>query len=103
MGLVDDHPYRWPAPIQALEHRSFFLLWLAMLVSNAGAWIQRVASAWLIYTMTGSETLVAALAAPTSQSVIPTAAGEDHIPNAPGRLRASVFTTDTPTALGRSR
>ena len=151
LGLVDDHPHKWPMPLQALEHKQFRLLWLATFVSNAGSWMQRVAAAWLVYTLSGSETwlgidaamaglptllllpfagvladrtdrrrvllianavhallavllavlwwvdalavwqllgvsfvsgLVAAIAAPASQSVIPTAAGEDHIPNA---------------------
>lgn len=150
MGLVDDHPHRWPAPLQALEHRSFRALWLATFVSNAGSWMQRMATAWLIYTtsesatwlgvdaaLTGLPTLllplagvladrvdrrlvlsiinllngllaitlavlwwnsslalwyllsvsflsgiVNAIGAPASQSLIPVAAGEDHIPNA---------------------
>ena len=151
VGLVDDQPHRWPVPLQALEHRSFRTLWLAIFVSNAGSWMQRVATAWIIYTMsesamwlgidaalTGLPTLlllplagvladrvdrrvvlsitnlvnallavalavlwwsnsltiwellsvsflsgvVAAFAAPASQSLIPTAAGEDHIPTA---------------------
>lgn len=56
MGLIQYHPHKWPVPLQALEHRSFRVLWLATFVSNAGSWMQRVATAWLIYTMSGSET-----------------------------------------------
>lgn len=151
MGLVDDHPHKWPAPLQALEHRTFRWLWIATFVSNAGSWMQRMATAWLVYTLSESETwlgvdaamtalptflllpfsgvladridrrivlvlanlsnallamvlamiwwsgnlaiwhllissfltaIVAAIAAPASQSIVPTAAGEDHVPNA---------------------
>ena len=56
MGLVDDHPHKWPLPLQVLEHKQFRLLWLATFVSNSGSWMQRVAAAWLVYTMSGSET-----------------------------------------------
>jgi MFS family permease len=151
LGLVDDHPHRWPAPLQALEHRAFRWLWIATFVSNSGSWMQRVATAWLVYSLSGSETwlgvdaaiaavptflllpisgvmadrvdrrlilvaanianfvlavslatiwwtgslalwhllvssfltsVVAAFAAPASQAIVPTAAGEDHISNA---------------------
>jgi predicted MFS family arabinose efflux permease len=54
MGLVHDHPHTWPAPLQPLEHAEFRLLWLGTLVSNAGSWMQRVATAWLVFSMTGS-------------------------------------------------
>jgi MFS family permease len=38
----------------ALTHRNFRLLWLGALTSSIGTWMQRVAQAWLIVTMTGS-------------------------------------------------
>ncbi len=151
MGLIDDHPHKWPAPLQALEHRTFRWLWIATFVSNSGSWMQRVATAWLVYTLGNSEAwlgfdaamaaiptflvlpfsgvladrfdrrgvlilanilnasfavllaaiwwsgslaawhlligsflsaMVTALASPASQALVPTAAGEDHIPNA---------------------
>ncbi len=34
--------------------RDFTLLWSGALVSNAGSWVHRVASAWVLYEMTGS-------------------------------------------------
>ncbi len=38
----------------ALTHRNFRLLWLGALTSSIGTWMQRVAQAWLIVTMSGS-------------------------------------------------
>ena len=37
----------------ALTHRNFRLLWLGALTSSIGTWMQRVAQAWLIVTLTG--------------------------------------------------
>lgn len=151
MGLVDNRAHRWPKPLQALEHKPYRLLWAATFVSNLGSWMQRVTIAWLVYTMSGSESwlgiesavaglpalvllpyagvladrsnrrrvlivgnlanalltltpallwwsgmlnvwhllllslltgIVAAMTVPSSQSVVPAAAGDDHISNA---------------------
>lgn len=38
----------------ALTYRNFRLLWIGALTSSIGTWMQRVAQAWLIVTMTGS-------------------------------------------------
>jgi MFS family permease len=38
----------------ALTHRNFRLLWLGALTSSIGTWMQKVAQAWLIVTMTGA-------------------------------------------------
>jgi MFS family permease len=37
----------------ALTHRNFRLLWIGALTSSIGTWMQKVAQAWLIMTMTG--------------------------------------------------
>ena len=37
----------------ALTHRNFRLLWTGALISSIGTWMQKVAQAWLIVTMTG--------------------------------------------------
>lgn len=42
------------APLAALRHRNFRLLYLGLLVSIVGSQITRVAAAWLIYELTGS-------------------------------------------------
>jgi len=39
---------------RALQYRDFRLLWISLLVSNAGTWMQMVAQGWLIYELTGS-------------------------------------------------
>ena len=38
----------------ALTHRNFRLLWFGALTSSIGTWMQKVAQAWLIVTMTGA-------------------------------------------------
>ena len=41
----------------ALRHRNFRLIWSGLLVSNMGTWMQNVAQSWLIYKLTGNNTL----------------------------------------------
>ena len=41
----------------ALRHRNFTLLWVGLLVSNVGTWMQNVAQSWLIFKMTGNSAL----------------------------------------------
>ncbi|MBI3967694.1 MAG: MFS transporter [Chloroflexi bacterium] len=41
-------------PLAALSHRDFRLLWLGLLVSNAGTQLSRAAMAWQVYLLTGS-------------------------------------------------
>src|SRR5689334_18467880 len=38
----------------ALRHRDFRLLFVGTFISNAGSWMQKVATAWLIFQLTGS-------------------------------------------------
>ena len=38
----------------SLTHRNFRLLWVGALTSSIGTWMQKVAQAWLIVTMSGS-------------------------------------------------
>ncbi len=45
-----------------LRVAAFRRVWLSGLASNAGSWLQVVASGWLIYNITGSEAAVGALA-----------------------------------------
>lgn len=40
--------------MQVMRHRNYRLFWLGFLVSNAGAWIQSVAQAWLVYEISQS-------------------------------------------------
>src|SRR6266513_974066 len=52
-----DTPARpaWARGWSALRHRDFRWLFAGTFVSNAGSWMQKVATSWLIYQMTGSE------------------------------------------------
>jgi MFS family permease len=45
----------------ALHHRDFALLWLGLLVSNAGTWMQNVAQGWVIYNLTDSTVALGAM------------------------------------------
>src|SRR5829696_1018785 len=48
----------WTHAWSALRHRDFRWLFVGTFVSNAGSWMQKVATSWLIYQMTGSEALL---------------------------------------------
>jgi len=43
-----------PAAFESLRHRNYRLLWIGMLVSNSGDWMDQVALNWLAYQLTGS-------------------------------------------------
>ncbi len=43
-----------PRKFGALRYRDFTLLWIGLLVSNAGTWMQNVAQGWLTYELTNS-------------------------------------------------
>lgn len=45
-----------------LHHPGFRRVWTASLASNCGSWLQAVAAGWLVNDLTGSPTLVGALA-----------------------------------------
>ena len=45
---------RWSPAWSALRHRDFRFLWAATFVSNAGSWMQKMVSSWLVYRLTGS-------------------------------------------------
>lgn len=51
LGIIQSAPGRIAI---ALTHRDFRLLWMGAFTSSVGTWMQKVAQAWLIVTMTGS-------------------------------------------------
>jgi len=66
--LSKEAPVRLPlaAPFVALNrtfkaftYRDYRLLWAGAFTSSVGTWMQQVAQAWLIFTMTGSASLLA--------------------------------------------
>ena len=58
-----------PVP-EILRQRDFRDVWLGSLASNAGSWLQVVASGWLIFQATGSPAAVGALALVTRAPAI---------------------------------
>ncbi len=42
------------ARFAVLENRNFTLLWLGLIISNSGSWMQIVAQGWLVYKLTDS-------------------------------------------------
>jgi len=46
---------QWKNGWASLRHRDFRVLWAGTFVSNAGSWMQKIATAWLIYHLTGSQ------------------------------------------------
>jgi predicted MFS family arabinose efflux permease len=52
---------RAPRRFGALAHRDFTLLWVGLLVSNAGTWMQTVALGWVIYNLTDDQLALGAM------------------------------------------
>ena len=52
---------RAPRRFGALAHRDFTLLWIGLLVSNAGTWMQNVAQGWVIYNLTDDRLALGAM------------------------------------------
>ncbi|GAB3097896.1 MFS transporter [Lysobacter terrae] len=59
-----------PGPWSPLGQAAFRSLWLAILASNIGTWIQSVAATWVMTENTGSPFLVAAVQAATTLPVV---------------------------------
>jgi MFS family permease len=51
-------PPRWATTLRALRHRNFQLFFSGQLISLTGTWMQSVAQAWLVYSMTKSALLL---------------------------------------------
>jgi MFS family permease len=49
---------RLPTVLRALTHRNFQLFFGGQLLSLTGTWMQNVAQAWLVYSMTGSSLML---------------------------------------------
>ncbi len=53
-GVVPPPGYeRWPAAVRALAFREYRILWGGQLISNVGTWMQIMAQAWVVYTISG--------------------------------------------------
>jgi len=54
-------PSRWDATLRALRHRNFQLFFGGQIISLTGTWMQSVAQAWLVYSITKSSFLLGAV------------------------------------------
>ncbi|MBW3563786.1 MAG: MFS transporter [Acidobacteria bacterium] len=45
---------RFSSPFLALRHRDFRLVWIGAFISTTGTWMQTIAQAWVVLSMTGS-------------------------------------------------
>jgi len=54
-------PSRWALTVRALRHRNFQLFFSGQIISLTGTWMQSVAQAWLVYTITRSSFLLGAV------------------------------------------
>lgn len=54
-SAVVDKPSRFRiSTFNALRHRDYLLLWIGILFTSAGMWMETVAISWLVYDLTGS-------------------------------------------------
>jgi MFS family permease len=51
-------PSKWSTALRALRHRNFQLFFSGQLISLIGTWMQSVAQAWLVYSLTKSALLL---------------------------------------------
>lgn len=54
-------PSRWAVTLRALRHRNFQLFFGGQIISLTGTWMQSVAQAWLVYSITKSPFLLGAV------------------------------------------
>jgi len=54
-------PSRWAVTLRALRHRNFQLFFGGQIISLTGTWMQSVAQAWLVYSLTKSSFLLGAV------------------------------------------
>src|SRR6201982_2875948 len=52
---------RAPEMLRALRHRNFQFFFSGQLISLVGTWMQNIAQAWLVYSMTHSPVLLGAV------------------------------------------
>jgi MFS family permease len=57
-GAKTASPPKWATTLRALRHRNFQLFFSGQLISLTGTWMQSVAQAWLVYSMTKSALLL---------------------------------------------
>jgi MFS family permease len=58
---ANSSPSRWAVTLRALRHRNFQLFFGGQIISLTGTWMQSVAQAWLVYSITKSSFLLGAV------------------------------------------
>jgi MFS family permease len=70
MNAPGTSPSTAPGPWAPLAHPAFRAMWLAVLASNIGTWIDSVATAWLVADMTGSAAMLGLVQAAQTLPVV---------------------------------
>src|SRR4030081_259002 len=60
-GVNNSSTSRWAVTLRALRHRNFQLFFGGQIISLTGTWMQTVAQAWLVYSITKSSFLLGAV------------------------------------------
>jgi MFS family permease len=60
-GSINSPTSRWAVTLRALRHRNFQLFFGGQIISLTGTWMQSVAQAWLVYSITKSSFLLGAV------------------------------------------
>jgi len=60
-AIVNTSASRWATTLRALRHRNFQLFFGGQIISLTGTWMQSVAQAWLVYSITKSSFLLGAV------------------------------------------
>ena len=69
-GLKDESPQPRASLLTPLKNRTFRAIWVATLGSNFGGLIQAVGAAWMMTTITDSESMVALVQASTTLPIM---------------------------------
>jgi len=57
-ATAETRPSRLRRTFSALQYRDFRLIWIGAFTSTTGTWMQTVAQAWVVYSLTGSALLL---------------------------------------------
>lgn len=91
-GPLPAPPYRPAAAFGALRHRNFRLFFIGQLVSLVGTWMQQVAQAWLVLTLTNSAFYVGLVGALGSLPVLLLALHAGTVADRMSKLKLIIMT-----------
>lgn len=90
--MVNTHEGAAPGPWSPLKVRLFRAMWLAILGSNVGTWVNDVAAAWVMAERTGSPLMVALVQSATTVPVVLLALVAGTLADIVDRRRYLLFT-----------